>query len=155
MGSREMQHDFIKTAHRFGRIQWDGILSGLTQGEFGMLQAIVNCRRSEQEQGGIYVSTLAQELNATMPNVSRMLKNLERQGLIRRDVDSNNRRKTFVCLTEKGERKRTESQKVMEVFADKTVNAMGAQNMEQLLYLWNRLADVIEQSIAEIKEEGI
>lgn len=144
-----MKSEFLKTLQRFGKIQWNGIMCGLTKGEFRILYAIAAENEKAEGKKGIYVSALAMKLQATMPNVSRMLKNLESQNLIGRSVDENNRRKTLVYLTEEGIKRKQESEKELDSFTEEVLKRMGKENMEELLKLWNRIADVSEEIMKE------
>jgi len=52
------------------------------------------------------VSNIAHSLSNTMPTVSVALKKLEKQGIIDRETDKENRRRTYVRLTNKTEIKK-------------------------------------------------
>ncbi|MDO4286239.1 MAG: MarR family transcriptional regulator [Eubacteriales bacterium] len=70
--------------------------------EFGFLRMIEEFQYDHPDVPGIYVSDLAACTGITKSGVSKSLNNLERRGMIRRTIDPNNRRNTFVSLTEEG-----------------------------------------------------
>ena len=73
-------------------------------------------RRQEmaRNENGVYVSQLAKELKVSSPAVSRMLGILENKGPIGRDVDKDNRRNTYVYLTQQGEEEIAETERLLD-----------------------------------------
>jgi DNA-binding MarR family transcriptional regulator len=53
-------------------------------------------------EGAPTISDLMQILDITSGAVSQLVTRLEKKGYLRRDLDSNDKRRTIVCLTDKG-----------------------------------------------------
>ena len=104
-------------------------------------------RRQEKahNENGVYVSQLAKELKVSSPAVSRALGNLESKGLIGRDVDKENRRNTYVYLTEQGEEEIAETERLLDEKMTRVVDQMGKEDVEQLLNLWEKLVCIMEE----------
>jgi DNA-binding MarR family transcriptional regulator len=79
---------------RFCRFVFDG--TGLTVARYDMLFAI------KREKGCISQKQLREILGVTRATVSKMLGSLEELGLVRREVNSMDRRRKDVWLTEEG-----------------------------------------------------
>ncbi|MEG1857523.1 MAG: MarR family transcriptional regulator [Pseudoflavonifractor sp.] len=151
MESRPLQEEFLRAIHRFGRLNWNLASGSLTKGEYFTLSIIRRHLLAHPEYKGMYVSELAERLHVTSPAVSRMLGTLERQSLIARSVDQDDRRTTYIVLTPQGEARWGECRKRVQDFTDRVVGRMGAAELETLIVGWNHLADVLED---ELKSKG-
>ena len=152
MENRELQEELIRTLHRFGRLNTGQVmeLEGLTQGEFfslGMLR-----KHMEDHPEGVYVWELARYMRVSPPGASRMLGGMERKGLIERSVDRSDRRNTYILVTPAGHAAWERTAKRVELFMNRVVGRMGAEDLRTLVGLWNRLSDVIED---EQKKESM
>jgi len=91
----------VSVVRGFGAIQREMIPHyarfGLTPAQFQML-TVINRLRGER----ITQRRLGQELYVSFPNVAVMLSRLERDGLIERTVNKEDRRERFVCITPRG-----------------------------------------------------
>ena len=101
---------------------------------------------SEEINGnpGIGVSDLAKKLHVSVPAVSRMLRSLDEKELIARDILKDDRRNTYVYLTEEGKKARDEAQKVADDYFDCVVSRLGEEKMETLLEIWGELVEILE-----------
>lgn len=145
----ELQEAFIRTIHRFRQDRnwhWAG---GLTQAEFYALYQIHEHMQSHPGARGVYVSALAGRVRVSPPAVSRMLRGLERRGLVDRAVDRADRRNTYVMLTPAGEAARRDTIRQLNDYICQVLERMGREDMETLIRLWNRLADVMTEERAK------
>lgn len=89
----------------------------LTPGQYGVLNYLwENSTASPKE--------LAQTLMESNSAISSLLDRLQKQGLVRRDIDPNDRRSIQVCLTPKGEE--------LKKGVLNTVNELNALSMERV-----------------------
>ena len=72
----------------------------------------------------------------------RTLRGLEQRGLVDRAVDRIDRRNTYVMLTPAGEAARADTIRELDGYTRRVLERMGREDMETLIRLWNRLADV-------------
>ena len=68
---------------------------GLTSGQFGVLESLLHL-------GPLTLGTLAEKHLKSPNNLTIVVDNLERNGMVRRERDSKDRRVTWVHLTDKG-----------------------------------------------------
>lgn len=151
MDRSELQELFIKILHRFMRTNMNELFVDITREEYFMLEVIGRYTEGESGHKGINVSELAKKLGVSPPAVSRMLKYLESKQLIHRQADEADRRNTCVFLTVEGDRVRSDTMKMMSEFSDKIIACMGMEEMNTLIVLWNKLADVFEIELKRIK----
>jgi MarR family 2-MHQ and catechol resistance regulon transcriptional repressor len=71
--------------------------SSLTESQFAVLEALLHL-------GPLCLSVLAQKLLKTGGNLTLVVKNLEKQGLVKRKQESSDRRYTSIHLTPSGEK---------------------------------------------------
>lgn len=99
------------------KIAWQSVANTYNReaANFDMTQSsgyvLINIRRE-----GTAVSQIASLLGVRSTSLSRMLKNMEEQGLIFRETDSVDKRSVKVYLTEKGNRKRERAKEVVKEF---------------------------------------
>ena len=69
---------------------------------FNMLEGLLHAINCHGKDGAIYVSDLAREIRQPLPAVSRGLRLMEQDGLVLREADPADRRKTLVRITPEG-----------------------------------------------------
>jgi DNA-binding MarR family transcriptional regulator len=79
--------------------------------------------------------------------VSRSLKSLEERGYIQRTVNEKDRRITYVCLTQPGEKMLRSAEKIMDEFTDAVFGRLGEENLDKLIDYLNTLFDVASEEI--------
>lgn len=152
MDEMDLQTRLMHAAHRFRNLRTDVFFEGISQGEFYMLEMIRKYVEQNESTEGIYVSVLAKKLNISSPAASRMLRTLEEKRYIQRDVDRDNRRNTYVYLTELGDRVRRDATEVLQNYSSRVIRNMGKESIEALLVLWNQLGDVMEEEFTKTRK---
>lgn len=152
MTEKELSMEFLATAHRFKKIHMDGIFPEISKGEFWALKIIQKANLQNESGCGVYVSTIAEHLKVTPSAISRMLKGLEEKELIERKVNKNDRRNTYVTLTEKGKKVTKKVEAEMNEFTKNVISGMGEEDSRTLIRLFNKLVDTMEAEIKRHKE---
>ena len=99
-------------------------------------------RMLELREGGEHPMTpgeLSQELGLTTARIANLLKSLERKGLVRRDHDSEDRRRVFVTLTDAGRAFGREKQQEMHTMALRLIDHMGEDDAREFVRLLGRM----------------
>lgn len=153
MEHRETERALFRALHRFGRLNTGQLIEmeGLTQGEFFGLSMLREHLKNHPE--GMHVRELAQRARVSPPGASRMLRTMEEKGLIERRVDRNDRRNTYITLTEGGEEAWRRTTERLSTFLDRVVDRMGLENVQTMIDLWNRFADILEDERAKETEQ--
>ena len=101
-----------------------------------------NCPYSE---GSINISEIKSELHITKSAISQMMNSLEKKGFIERKIDTNDRRKIVVTLTQTGKDILEETKKSANNNLNKIISNLGDENTKQLINLLNQVSDISEE----------
>ena len=118
-------------------------MGGLPMGEFMMLQLIRSRHEEQPEARGVYFSELTRCICASSPAVSRTLRRLEEKGLAERRTDPQDRRTTYVVLTEGGQRLLEASRRQMEELARRVAQRMGEDALRELTAQLDQLTEAV------------
>ena len=89
---------FTRAENTIHRIEYQTIKqSGLTPAQFGVLEALYN-------KGDLRICELIEKILTTSGNITVVIKNLEKEGLIKKKPDPNDKRSCIVSLTEEGKK---------------------------------------------------
>ncbi|WP_323146651.1 homoprotocatechuate degradation operon regulator HpaR [Pseudomonas marginalis] len=95
-----------------------------------------------RQQGELESHQLAQQACILKPSMTGVLTRLERDGLVRRQKSSQDQRRVFVGLTERGQQCFVSMSEGMESNYQKIEAQFGAEKMQQLLDLLNELKNI-------------
>ena len=96
------------------------------------------------------------ELRRSVGSVSQKvltanLRQMERDGLVHREVFPEVPPHVEYSLTETGQERRDQGHGIMEVFAQRVVERMGEGRFRELIKQWERFGDVLETEIAAFR----
>ena len=96
------------------------------------------------------------ELRRSVGSVSQKvltanLRQMERDGLVHREVYPEVPPRVEYSLTETGQERREQGHGIMEVFAQRVVERMGEGRFRELIKQWERFGDVLETEIAAFR----
>lgn len=143
----ETHLQFLHLVERLKNINWDRQFVTLKPHEFCALSIIRSFRAAHPEVPGIYVSDLAAEMKMPVPAASKLIRSLESNGWVSRSVDPQNRRNTFVVLTEAGEAVQTQEIVHTAQLSDRIFERMGAENTAALLHSVNDIISILEEEL--------
>lgn len=87
---------FTRAEHTIHRQELQTIReSGLTAAQFGVLEALYN-------KGDLRIGELIEKILTTSGNITVVIKNLEKDGLIKKNPDPEDKRSTIISITDKG-----------------------------------------------------
>ena len=87
---------FTRAEHTIHRKEYQTIKeSGLTPAQFGVLEALYN-------KGDLRINELIEKILTTSGNITVVIKNLEKEGFIRKNIDPEDKRSCIISLTDKG-----------------------------------------------------
>ena len=153
MEEREIERQFMQTLRRLGRLHLSHTDSAVNRGEF---VALASLERWDKRHGGegARASILAELVEASPQALSRTLRSLESKGFIERTADAKDRRNVLICLTDRGRAVLANGkEKIREQFGQ-VATRMGEKDLRQLIYLMNRLVDVMQTVIDEQNAEN-
>lgn len=87
---------FTRAEHIIHKKEFETIKrSGLTPSQFGVLEALYN-------KGDLRIYELIEKILTTSGNITVVIKNLEKDGLVKRNPDPSDKRSCIISLTEVG-----------------------------------------------------
>lgn len=101
--------------------------------------------KDNEKYHGIKTSDLTKKLCITKPATSKILNSLEEKGYIERSSNKEDRRIVYVKLTEKGTLYLQEQNIKFKKFTYKVIEKMGEEDIDNLIRLFNKLYNVIEE----------
>lgn len=124
----------------------------LSRGEYLVLQNIWLSKTdisSNIKQGNIKAADLSEILELSRPSITRILNDLERRGLITRNIDKEDRRSVNIELTEAGTEAIEEANKRILSIAEKLVVSLGESDTDKLIELLDKLSGIYKDMIEE------
>ena len=118
----------------------------LSQGEYLVLRNIwLSNNGMSSNQGHIKAADLSDILKLSRPSITRILNDLERRGLITRNIDSEDRRSVKVELTEEGIEAIEKANRRILSIAERLVVSLGDSDTDKLIELIDKLTEIYKE----------
>lgn len=92
------------------------------------------------------LSELSSKLGQSMPAVSQRISKLESMGYVQRSPDLKDKRTTWICLTDAGEKLLQNSCHLMAQKLESIMEQMGQEDTQTMFRVLEKLAGIMEQS---------
>ena len=135
MDYTSLAREYIQVMHQMRNINGQKKIHDSMHGENFMLSYI------SKRQGGIIPSEISNEMGITSARIAAALNSLEAKGLITRRIDTEDRRRILVDLTETG---KEQAKKHYEMIMNITINMLqylGDEDATELIRIMKKLAD--------------
>lgn len=133
---------------RFQKLKINTIIEEISISDFHILGALHCYEEQENETGGMKVSELARMMRVSSPSMSRTLNHLEKDGYVCRYEVSNDRRSTYVKLTEEGRKTADRVEQTMKEYWKAVLARVGEDKVDQLSEVLGELYEAAEEEIA-------
>ena len=151
MSNEKLQEEMFQSMRRIRRFHFGELLKDMSEGEYKTLEILSKCEACKGEDGS-GVSAMAASMKVSPPAVSRLLKNMEAKGYIRRSVDLKDRRNTRVEITQEGIEKREACRKMNSEFTNRVIERMTPEKMTEMLKLFNQMVDIMEDEVKKTEK---
>lgn len=108
-------------------------------------------RLAETHPEGVTLKEIAARLELTPGTVSELVETLVQRGILRREIDSADRRKVKICLSDTYYQKLEEGLGRMSAIAMKALNGISAADREMLVTILGK----VESKLNSIKEKKL
>ena len=115
---------------------------------FGMLERLDYSIQTYGSDGAIGVSELAHHVQQPLPAVSRGLRLLEQDGMVIRQTDPQDRRKTLVRITPAGQQALQACERELNAYFARVMARMESEQLDRMMELRNVLIDALEAETA-------
>ena len=141
-GSR-LLYSCLKMRRQLNKLISNGDLS---QGEYLVLRNIwLSNNGMSSNQGHIKAADLSDILKLSRPSITRILNDLERRGLITRNIDSEDRRSVKIELTEEGIEAIEKANRRILSIAERLVVSLGDSDTDKLIELIDKLTEIYKE----------
>ena len=105
--------------------------------------------------GRTYLKDLAEKMQLSIRQTSRMVGNLKERGLVKWSHDGDGREGTYVTITESGEDILEKQENILKEYYGKVISQYGEDNLIQLLHMMKQLETVMHSELEgmEVSEE--
>lgn len=148
IGGENLDGKIMKAFMRFQKLKINTIIEGISISDFHILGALHCYEEHEDETGGMKVSELARMMQVSSPSMSRTLNHLEKDGYVCRYEVSNDRRSTYVKLTEEGRKTAGRVEQTMKEYWKAVLARVGEDKVDQLSEVLGELYEAAEEEIA-------
>lgn len=101
--------------------------SNISQGESGVLLYLLNSNSNVSQ------SELSENLGVTMPRIVVLINTLQKKELIEKNLDSNDKRKSIISITNKGKDNIIKKKKDAIKFIENVIKELDEQEIEQYI----------------------
>ena len=117
---------------------------GLTEQQWRVLRVLATGKPLDAGE-------LAERSTLLGPSLTRIIKSLERDGLVRRSLDPADQRRAVIALTQSGQDKYHQVSPNSEHLYQEIEQQFGAKNLKHLNQLLNQLVTDLEQGTIDVK----
>ena len=126
----------------------------LSARDYIALNIIRETETNEQIYSGrTYLKDLAEKMQLSMRQISKMIGNLKERGLVVWSHDGNGSEGTYVTITESGQQLLTQQQKILEEYYGNVIDKFGKDNLIQLLNLMKQLETVMSSEAEKMESD--
>lgn len=149
-----LKSSIIKTIIQMKTVNSKMTFGGVTHREIVTLELLARYMDKSSGNTGMSVSDLTSCLEISMPQVSRMLKSLEEKGYIHRIVNDEDRRSTYVIITDIGRLKRKCAMDEFDEYMKNVIDRIGETKIREMIGIMNELIDVMKDEQQKLKKKG-
>lgn len=150
---RKLKMDMSLMWSKKQRLKNEFLDQGLTSLELFALLQIYEVTEMNLHEDKIYVSDLVKRMEILPSSLSRVLRGLEKKGLIERRIEQSNRRNVFILMSKEGIEALFTCSERMDRLLMRVVEEVGQQEIDQLFELWRKMTTVIEQQVDLLEQE--
>ncbi|MDR7001721.1 MarR family transcriptional regulator [Neobacillus niacini] len=130
----------LKAFMQFRSTGWhERKIAGYNPSEFKVLAAIY--REGHNKKADMKVSEISQKLHVTPPTITQIINTLEKDGLVERKIDPDDRRAVKINLTSNGERAVIEARRAFFESFSGLIDHLGEEDIEKLAELLSKVMD--------------
>lgn len=130
----------LKAFMQFRKKGWhEKKIAGHNPSEFKVLAAIEQGLKENKDD--MKVSEISQKLQVTPPTVTQIINTLEKEGLVERTFDPEDRRAVKIKLTQKGMEATTQARNAFYKRFNGLIDFLGEEESEQLAELLMKVSD--------------
>ena len=135
--------ELFKAMHQFHKLRLGDIMPDISGADFWPMRNIMD----QGEDGKITISELAKKTRVLPSAISRTLKRLEEKGYVERTVNKNDRRNTYVEITDRGREVAQEVREIMRDYGEAVLSKFDEEELSMLISYLNNIYDIAKKEI--------
>ena len=135
--------ELFKAMHQFHKLRLGDIMPDISGADFWTMRNIMD----KGEDGKITISELAKKTRVLPSAISRTLKRLEEKGYVERTVNKNDRRNTYVEITDRGREVAQEVREIMRDYGEAVLSKFDEEELSMLISYLNNIYDIAKKEI--------
>lgn len=139
----DLYEDLFRAMNQFHKLKFGDIMQNMNKADFIVMNVIMNKGKDDK----MTISELAAIARMLPSAISRTLKGLEEKGYVERTINKQDRRNTYVELTEEGKKQTCEVRQVMRDFGKTVMAKLDEQEMNQLILYLNNIYSIAEKEL--------
>lgn len=139
----KLYEEMFRAMNQFRKLKFAEMFPELCKTDFFVMCTILD----KGDNGQITISELASRAKMLPSAISRTLKGLEERGYVERNVNKNDRRNTYVELTDAGKLVTEEARKTMAEFGKSVMAQVDEADMKRLISYLDNIYRIAEKEI--------
>lgn len=145
----ELTQQLFQMHYRMFRLDlWD-ILDAMPRSEFFLLQQLY---KQKSKSDLLTHSQLAERLKLSNPAISRTVKQLVAKEWLARQNNEEDRRHTYLILTELGQQAYLETREQLELFVDESLEKLDVKDIETYIRVGHQIHDAFLETAASLSQ---
>lgn len=142
--------ELFQAMSQFRKLKFSDMFPNISRAEFFTMSMIMD----KGENGKITISELATKAHVLPPAMSRTLRGLENKGYVERNVNKQDRRNTYVELTEQGKKITLQTRTSMCEFGRAVMEQVDEDEIRRLVTYLNHIYEIADLELKARKVKG-
>lgn len=139
----DLYEDLFRAMNQFHKLKFSDMMQNMSKADFIVMNVIMNKGKEDK----MTISELAAIARMLPSAISRTLKGLEEKGYVERTINKQDRRNTYVELTEEGKKQTREVRQVMRDFGKTVMAKLDEHEVNELILFLNNIYSIAEKEI--------
>ncbi len=139
----DLYEDLFRAMNQFHKLKFSDMMQNMSKADFIVMNVIMNKGKDDK----MTISELAAIARMLPSAISRTLKGLEEKGYVERTINKQDRRNTYVELTEEGKKQTCEVRQVMRDFGKTVMAKLDEHEVNELILYLNNIYSIAEKEI--------
>ena len=120
--------------------------------EYIALQSIVRSETDQNISGKVYLRDLAEKMQISIHQASRMAEDMQDRGLLVWTHDGNGSEGTYVTITDMGAKMMRKQQEAFRAYFGKVIEKFGTENLAEMFRLMHKLENIMKDELELMTE---
>ncbi len=139
----DLYEDLFRAMNQFHKLKFSDMMQNMSKADFIVMNVIMNKGKEDK----MTISELAAIARMLPSAISRTLKGLEEKGYVERTINKQDRRNTYVELTEEGKKQTREVRQVMRDFGKTVMAKLDEHEVNELILYLNNIYSIAEKEL--------